>query len=338
MIRALHVDPSSEWRGGQAQIVALASHLPGLGVATPQGSPLSVALAGRGVPVFDLPTGGGTPTMLALRRWVLSLRPELLAAHSSHAHQVAWLAGGGTPLIVHRRVDFAPGGSWLSRRKYAAPVGYVAVSCGVRDVLVRAGVDARRICVVHDALTRVWAPVDRADARARWQIPDGARWIAAIGALVPHKGHRVLIDAMATPALADARCVIAGDGPLRGALARQIAERGVGDRVRLLGFRDDLADWVPAIDVLAHPSVEEGFGQVVLEARAAGVPVVASGVGGLPEAVGEGGALVPVGDVAAWSDALSGALPDARAADARACGAPGRVALETEAAWARLMG
>ncbi len=94
----------------------------------------------------------------------------------------------------------------------------------------------------------------------------------------------------------DLRCVIAGEGPLRGELERQICALGLQDRVRLLGQRGDVAAVLAALDLLVHPSVEEGMGQVVVEAMAARVPVLVSDAGGLPEVVGPRARVAPRGD------------------------------------------
>jgi glycosyltransferase involved in cell wall biosynthesis len=132
--------------------------------------------------------------------------------------------------------------------------------------------------------------------------------IGAAGALVAHKGPRVLLEALA--ALPGLRCVIAGEGPLRGALTAQAAALGLGDRLKLLGQRENLPAVLAALDLLVHPSLEEGLGQVVVEAMAAGVPVLVSAAGGLPEVVGDTSVPVPVGDPGALARAIAPRLAD----------------------------
>ena len=139
-------------------------------------------------------------------------------------------------------------------------------------------------------------------------IDDGAIVFGYVGRLVPIKDLPTLVLAFArlletTP---DAYLLMAGDGPVRPLLARMIAERGLGERVRLLGWREDLASVAATFDVCVIASRNEGTPVAVIEAMAAGRPVVATRVGGVPDIVedGETGILVPPGDV----DALAGAM------------------------------
>ena len=146
--------------------------------------------------------------------------------------------------------------------------------------------------------------------------------VGAAGRLSPEKGFRVLVDAAAnvlssplaglenggTNSAADVGFVLFGDGPLRGALESQILAHGLQGRFHLAGFHSDLDKYYPHFDLLALPSYTEGLPNVVLEAFAAGVPVVATAVGGTPEAVlhGVNGYLVEAGD----SRALAGRIAD----------------------------
>jgi glycosyltransferase involved in cell wall biosynthesis len=183
-------------------------------------------------------------------------------------------------------------GGW----KYRRPEGWIAVSHAVARVLEEAG--ARNVCVVHDG---VGAVLPAAPA------PDGPV-VLAVGACVAHKGHAILSDAMAL--LPDTDAGVAGLGPL------------TYPRLRWLGHRDDVPALLAAAKVFVHPSVEEGMGQAVVEAMLAGVPVVASDAGGLPEVLGDTGILVPKGDAVAlaWGirRALDGDHPPVEAARERA--------------------
>jgi glycosyltransferase involved in cell wall biosynthesis len=124
--------------------------------------------------------------------------------------------------------------------------------------------------------------------------------VLAAGRLSPEKGFAVLLEAARwlRQAVPEARVVVFGDGPERPALERRIVEYGLNEIVRLPGFRDDLDALLPWADVVVLPSFTEGLPNVALEAGAAGVPVVATAVGGTPEVVvnGQTGFLVPAGD------------------------------------------
>lgn len=218
---------------------------------------------------------------------VARFRPDVIAAHSARSHQLALIAP--IPLVVHRRVDFP-----IRRRarwKYGLARGIVAVSHAVRDMLVEGGVRAP-IDVVHDAVR----------PRTGSSLPRTARPIVlVVGALVDHKDHATLIEASRGGGF---EVWIAGTGPLAGSLRRQAS----GLPVRFLGQRDDVPDLLATADVFCHPSREEGLGQALLEARAAGVRIVATRAGGIPEAVGASAWLVPPGDPIALRAAVEGAL------------------------------
>jgi glycosyltransferase involved in cell wall biosynthesis len=145
-------------------------------------------------------------------------------------------------------------------------------------------------------------------ARDRLGIARDGLVIGTAGRLSTVKAHNVLLDAMARLD-DDIRLVIVGEGEQRGALSGQIAELGLGNRVSLLGHRDDMAEIYPALNVFCLPSLNEGLPRVVLEAQACGIPVVASNVGALRDAVARPhGRLVTPGDAAALASALAGVL------------------------------
>ncbi len=151
--------------------------------------------------------------------------------------------------------------------------------------------------------------------------------VGAAGRLSPEKGFNILVDAASqvlqsplSPLHAPGSplpahrigFVLFGDGPLRPALESQIKARGLENRFILAGFRSDLDKFYPHLDLLVLPSYTEGLPNVVLEAFAAGVPVVATAVGGTPEAVEDGlnGYLVAPGDATALAVRIGDMLSD----------------------------
>lgn len=323
-MRVLHVDAAREWRGGQTQLLLLATHAPGRHVvALPPDAPLRGPLEASGVPVHPVPFRGWLSGARPLARLVSALQPDVIAAHTPQAHAHALKTD--VPVIVHRRVDFPPGRDAATRARYAGAAGYVAVSQAVRRVLVDAEVPEGRIDVVYDGIdVDMFTPdLERAASlRRRLGVRPETRLVGALGALVPHKGHAHLIDAMALLARDhdDVAAIIAGEGSERRRLLARIRKSGAP--VHLLGRvgAAEVPGVLGAIEVLAHPSVEEGLGQAVLEAMAAGVPVVASRAGGLVESLADGanGLLVPPGEPVALAEALTEALERRTAARERA--------------------
>jgi glycosyltransferase involved in cell wall biosynthesis len=235
--------------------------------------------------------------------------------HTARAHALApWVQGARR--VVTRRMDYEPRGGAVVRWLYNRAVDRViAISGGVRDALVAAGVQADHIRVVRSAVDpgRIQAaPGVRAAQRVAWGVRPGEVVVLVLGALERRKGQDVLLDAV--DALGErggeVRVVLCGEGSERPALETR-AEAAAG-RVLLTGFQEEVAPCLAAADVVVVPSRHEGLGVAALEAMAAGKPVVASRVGGLAEVVvdGESGLLVPPEDPAALATALARLLDD----------------------------
>jgi glycosyltransferase involved in cell wall biosynthesis len=136
----------------------------------------------------------------------------------------------------------------------------------------------------------------------------------SVGALVGHKAHKYLVEAMPTVlrAMPDAHLVIFGEGELRPELERQIKALHVEKHVLLPGFREDVLQLVKSADLFVMSSVTEGLGSTVLDAMAMGLAVVGTRAGGIPEAVvdGQTGLLVASGDADALASAMLELLND----------------------------
>jgi glycosyltransferase involved in cell wall biosynthesis len=171
---------------------------------------------------------------------------------------------------------------------------------------------------------------DRDHVRAELGIRPGQLLVLASGSLVERKGHAVLIRALASLGTLAWRLAIAGQGREREALVELSEELGVSDRVHILGFRDDMPDVLAAADIFAMPSLWEGLPLALLEAMAAGKPIVASATSGIPEAVTPelDGLLTAPGDVEALAAALQRVLGDAALRERLGSAAAARVAAE----------
>ena len=202
---------------------------------------------------------------------------------------------------------------WLDRRHLPLMDHVVCVSDGqAAKVRWWCRVSESQLSVIRNAARFADAEPDRHTLRGF--LPAVSNIVVAAGRLSPEKGFDVLIEAAAEVIRVEPATgfVLFGEGPLRSDLERRVADRGLADRVVLPGFRADLDSLLPAADVVVLPSFTEGLPNVALEASAAGVPVVATAVGGTPEVVadGETGFLVPPGDPAALADKLLCLLRD----------------------------
>jgi len=299
-MRVLHVDSAREWRGGQVQLLQLAmsqAEHDEVAMAMPSDSALLPAGRRAGLRVFPVPFRGALRGTAALRSAASAWEPELLAAHTPHALTHALRLG--LPVVAHRRVDFVP--RWWGASRLRAAAGVIAVSEAVRSILLQRGV--RRVTVVPDGVADP-AP-SSADPRRANGLVD-VPLLVSVGALVPHKGHAVLVEALTR--LPGVHVVVLGEGPQRRLLEDRAARCGIAHRVHWLGQRSDVAEWRAVADVVVHPSLQEGLGQAVIEALLQGCAVVATAAGGIPEAIADRGVLVAPGDAVALAHGIERAL------------------------------
>jgi glycosyltransferase involved in cell wall biosynthesis len=191
----------------------------------------------------------------------------------------------------------------------------VAVSDAQAAKVRKAGVPNERLRVIHNAIDpeRFVDPDERYRTKLeRFFRTPRSHIIATAGRLSPEKGFDVFLNAAARvlETQPDVGFVIFGHGGLKQLLQQQIAMLGVGNSVVLAGFRNDLDRFIPQLDLFVLPSHTEGLPNVVLEACAAGVPVVATEVGGTPEVIEDGvsGFLVPPGDADTLANRILEAL------------------------------
>lgn len=264
------------------------------------------------------------------RLWKLlrQLKPDLVHTYNFGALDVAPVAKiSGAHRVIHaergRSAQDPRGESRKHRalRRWLMPFidRYLAVSKDLRDWLTeKVGIDPARVVYIPNGIDVAEFTVSQAREDAPRPLlgsfaPPGTILIGAVGRLDPVKDHAGLLVAfkLLCETLPDLhgrlRLIIAGEGPQRSALEAQIIELGLQKQVCLLGNRDDVPAILAEFDVFALSSIGEGMPGVLLEAMAAGLPVVATDVGGVSEVVSRGvtGSLVPAGNPAALTQALS---------------------------------
>ncbi|MDP8909512.1 MAG: glycosyltransferase family 4 protein, partial [Chloroflexota bacterium] len=253
------------------------------------------------VPVHSLL---GSSDRRAVREHLAAVRPHLLHTHLGYSDLLGGLAAralgigsvstlhlahwGGTP---RERVKFHLAAT--TRRRCAARV--IAVSEAARRSYLAAGWDREeRVVAVHNGIVDAARPGSGGRIRRELGIGSYELVLGMVGVLRGWKGHEAAAGAVERLAqrFPGVRLLVVGDGPKRNEI--ELATRGLGDRVLFVGYRDDVLEVLDAVDVLVHPSTYDAFPTVLLEAMAARVPVVATAVGGIPEAVvdGETGVLI----------------------------------------------
>ena len=265
--------------------------------------------------------------LLRLRRYVARERIDIVHTHMDLADFYGALAGrlGGARGIVstkHAPDEFRTRRTWkrypfllLERLAYEMDDAVIVVSEGLRTFLEKAErLPRRKMVVIGHGIEPTSRPATRDEARGVLGLPSRGPLLGMVGRLSPEKGQIVQLRALPAvlAAFPQATCVFAGEGPTRAALEAEIRLLGIADRVVLLGFRRDVPMVLAALDLFVQPSIYEGFGLSLLEAMAAGLPSVASRVGGIPEVIEDGhtGLLVPPQDPAALASAIIRLLGD----------------------------
>ena len=232
------------------------------------------------------------PTRFALARVVDDYRPDIV---------MAWMRRAGSYVTRGSAVNLGWFGGFYDLKYYRNCDHLAGMSADMRDHIVRSGWPAERAHIL-----RAYAP----EATGRRLDRPEAPLLLSLGRLHEAKAFDVLIDAMTqVPA---AHLWIAGEGHLRSSLEQQIARLGLGDRVKLLGWRNDRQDLLATCDVCVFPSRYEPFGIVSIEAWAARVPLIAArsaGPGALIED-GADGLLVPIDDRPALTAAINRLVGD----------------------------
>jgi len=299
------------------------------------------ALETAGVQVIRLPVGHrayGREWGVyrdTMRHW----RPDIVHCHGYRPDLLAGWAARTLGLPRVSTVHGFTGGDWKNRLYERFQVwaltgfdGVIAVSRPIRERLLAAGVSSGKIRVIPNALSTI-AYEPRSVARRELGIPEDALVLGWVGRISVEKGLDVLLAAL--PDLKDLPVTVSvvGDGPLRESLQQEAKRLNVGDRLHWHGPVADAARLSAAFDCFVLSSRTEGSPIALLEAMAAGVPIVTAAVGGVPDVLGgDEGLLVPAEDPGALAAAIRATLDDRPAALLKADRARSRVSRDFSAA------
>lgn len=324
---------SLDFGGAEAQLTRVAIRLAQAGWNISVSSllpPVAYAeqLREAGIPVHSLGMTRGVPSPAALTGFIRLLqrqRPAVLVTFMYHANLLGRLAGRftGVPVVSSIRNENFGGPSRDRLLRFTDPLAKATTinsRLAAQAVLARRVVPAHKLHVIPNGLdVSLYRAGSETRARLRNELglPEEVFvWLAA-GRLEKQKDYPTLLHAFASlPREPAAALLIAGHGSLAGELASLAGKLGLADRVTFLGARTDMPELLAASDALVLSSAWEGLPNVVMEALAAGKPVVATRVGGVAELVTEGetGFLVTAGAASSLADALASLmlLPAAR--------------------------
>ncbi|MBD3368555.1 MAG: glycosyltransferase [Candidatus Eisenbacteria bacterium] len=324
-MRAVLVNSMRGMGGGERWVLEVAGGLSERGhdvsVAGRRGGRLAREAREMGIPTIEVPMSGDADVVSVARLavWIRRTAADVVNVQIKRAVRLgaAAAAFGGRPAVVERRgLELPVEPSTLDRLVYARFVDHVIVNAEAigRGLLEAELVPPDRLSVIPNGIDP--ARVEGGDGpgfRGRFGIGAEASLVLFAGRLVGDKRPFDALDAFARVARrrSDVRLVIVGDGPLEEPMRARV-DRELEGRVTFCGRLDGLRDALAAADVLIVSSRREGMPHVVLEAMAAGTPVVATAVSGIPEIIedGETGVLSPPGDVAALSSRLLDLLDD----------------------------
>ncbi|NIM03269.1 glycosyltransferase [bacterium] len=316
METVLHIDSAKTWRGGQQQVLYLAQRLTDYHnvIACPPQSLLAERAKAKGLEVLPVEMRGEWDLLAVckLGKIIRKNSIRIVHLHSPHAHALGLLAaksGGNCKVVLSRRVDFPIKKNILSRLKYANVDRIIAISQRVKQVLMADGLAEEMVDVVYSGVdTDRFRKIKGDYLISELALNKHKLRIGNIAALAWHKDHRTLVEAarIVVDEFPEVIFLIAGEGPLRREIEILIRKLSLEEKVKLLGFRQDVPEILSLLDLFVMSSSWEGLGTSLLDALASRVPVVSTNVGGIPEIVKDGvnGILVPPGNPGALARAI----------------------------------
>ncbi len=297
------------------------------------GGELLAEFQGSGIRIYDLGMTRRWPFAGMWRLWrvLKKEKPKILHTHLIHAdflgRVLGWLCG--IPIIIttlHMVEDARRRFPYHSLDRFAARfnTALIAVSEIVKkDIVNLEKLDSNKITVIRNAVADLY-PVNprRAQAlRKQLNVKPGDILVGVVSRLeIPRKGHHVLIKALAQLVLQHPHlhCAVIGDGLGREELQLQVEQLGLNAHVTFVGTQHNIPEWLQALDIFVLPSLHEGFPMAIIEAMAAGRPIVATRVGGVGELIEHRreGLLIKPDDVSDLVEAINGLILDS---ELRAC-------------------
>ncbi len=311
-MNVLHINSETGWRGGERQIVYLVEEILAVGVGCAilckKNSKLHHYCIERELPHYtaSFRSAFDVGTIMMIRKLVRTYQYDLIHVHTPKAKTLSVIAssflGLNVPIVFTKRTSFKIKKNALTLLKYNhhSIKKIIAISNRIADLL-------REVIKESDKIETVYSSIDLNNygfqpsdtIREELGLSPNVRLIGIVAALSPEKDHFTFLRMAAM--LRDNKnlhYVIVGEGPLENQLKEEVEKNNLKDIVHFIGFRKNVYELLPELNVLLLTSIEEGLGSVILDAFASKVPVVATNAGGIPELVKheETGLIAPVKD------------------------------------------
>jgi glycosyltransferase involved in cell wall biosynthesis len=310
-LRVAHISTAKTWRGGEQQIAYLYEELEKLGlwqvIICAEGGDLAAYCQQQGWNYETAPKHGSFSLAFIrkIKKVCFKESIDLVHVHDSHAHNNAWVANWrlaygipSYPMVISRRVDFTVSLFSGFKYNYRKVKKIICVSDAIRRIMRPAIWDPKLLTTIYDGIDLNNIPESTGALKQEFDIAKEIPLIGNVAALAPHKDYYTFLKTVF-----DLRCVLQakffaiGDGPEKENILK-FAEKVGTDNMIFTGFRKDAKILLAELDVLLVTSETEGLGTTILDAFLAGVPVVATAAGGIPEIVEDEitGLLAPVKD------------------------------------------
>jgi glycosyltransferase involved in cell wall biosynthesis len=299
-LRVIQLSSEATWRGGEQQIAYLIGELKGKGVEsiaiTKSNSSFERYCQENGIPYYSLPFQNSLDLYTAwkLRRIAKKEGASLVHIHSSKSHSIAVLStllGLRAPLVLSRRVDFELSNTLFSKWKYNHPSikKILCVSEAIARIVKPHLQEPEKCITVHSGVDigKFSNSPSHALLRKEYSLSEDTLLIGNTSALAGHKDYFTFIDTIEILILTipNLKAFIIGKGPLENELKAYVAKKELTNYIIFTGFRKNIIELLPSLDIFLITSTEEGLGTSILDAFAARVPVVATAAGGIPEMV-----------------------------------------------------
>ncbi|MFD2246228.1 glycosyltransferase family 4 protein [Pontibacter ruber] len=310
-MRVLHLVSEKTWRGGEQQVAYLIEELLKQGVqcfvACRRRTPFHDYCLRQNIPHVALAFANEFDfgTAWQVKKYAEQQQVDVVHVHSAHAHAIsiwAYILGNHRPIILSRRVDFPVKQNFLSQFKYNHPgiARVVCVSDKIKEVVSQSLKQPEKCVTVYSGvdMSRFAHSRNTGKLHREFTLPLHLPIIGNVSAIAPHKDYFTFVDTveLLVQQHLQAQFFIIGDGPEREQVQAYVQQKQLQNHITFTGFRNDIPEILPELDVMLITSETEGLGTTILDAFACQVPVVATQAGGIPEIVKDGhtGLLAPV--------------------------------------------